>query len=65
MGFSGKGLFLPDVLTLILFYVFGASIKIDGGDTVEFFHCQFVLSFKNYVLALLCFTLKYSVSFWE
>lgn len=43
MGFSGKGLFLPDVLTLILFCVFGASIKTDGGDSVESFHCQCVL----------------------
>lgn len=30
MGFSGKWLFLPDVLTLILLWVFGANIKLDG-----------------------------------
>ena len=40
MGFSGRGLLLPDVLPLILLRVFGASIKIAGGDTVGVFRCQ-------------------------
>lgn len=43
MGFSGRGLLLPDVLTLILLRVFGARIKIAGGNTVGVFHCQSVL----------------------